>query len=919
MQSSDPALAARIGEALALRREADPKKRFEIYKASLDGNNVKLSEADKNVRLFVFAARVGLPEEELRYAEAARQADPNHPTVIEWCYRRSAARKDWKDAEEWVARSKDANSDGMGGRLFVADLIIQKHRAGVPSDMPLAIEILREAVEARPDDKRLKVQLADCHLLLKEYDKAQALFEAILRLDASYFDAIKGMALVTARDKPAEHDAWVEKAARMPQGRTDPYIQQESANLLEGRADPNALAGLIQKRLALFEGSQAKSQPTDLENLYRLGTLLERAIAAESNEWVRDEHARMAKRVYSVLYLSSPPEHRLAAARPLADFLGRTNQLNDLFSLLADLGEQPGVNKLDRQVLAGDALSYADPASAEAAYKKALEIDPKDAKGYAALAAFYERMGNWTKASENYRQAMDLSTSKEEKSRAWRLWAQATFLAGDANAAANTLREYLATDPSNPDGLALLGLVALSQKRYDDAQTALDKALNSDPTHTWALLRRAELNIEQGRPDKAREDLEAVRLGPSDTSAAMRCGQLRERLGDMTDAELAYRNVLARQRNHEPAMRALIQLYLSQQKWGAMEARLAEARQVFRKNPFFLRMEAQMWKARSQPQKALAALREALEAAPDSVQARSDYLLSLLEEHRYAEVLPLCDEFAATPSMRIAAMAAKGRALVRLGGREAEAADCFREALRSNPAMPQVMFTAQQAALAYSSPAAASQWASRWARENNLSGPRVKAFLGQLYFLARDFASATRFLAEAKAEAKEANLDPADQNAITSLLGTAYYQDKKYSQAEQAYLEALQTSPDDLQVLNNLACLYAEELNDANKAVPYAKKALRLAPGNPNVLDTYGWALAKAGKYSEAADVLRQVVATNGANPIFRYHLGWAYEQDGRKTEALQQYQEGLKLPPSEDDTSRSEMQKGADRLRTKS
>jgi Tfp pilus assembly protein PilF len=148
---------------------------------------------------------------------------------------------------------------------------------------------------------------------------------------------------------------------------------------------------------------------------------------------------------------------------------------------------------------------------------------------------------------------------------------------------------------------------------------------------------------------------------------------------------------------------------------------------------------------------------------------------------------------------------------------------------------------------------------------------------------------------EAYAKAAAIALDAGDKAVINRELGLCYYELKKFKQAEAAYLESLKTIPDDPMTLNNLAYMYVSDLNEPAKALPYSQKAAQLAPNNPDILDTYGWALAKTGKFVDAeAQLLRAVQLSDSplAATLPRYHLGWVQEQTQRFSEALRQYRQ---------------------------
>lgn len=81
---------------------------------------------------------------------------------------------------------------------------------------------------------------------------------------------------------------------------------------------------------------------------------------------------------------------------------------------------------------------------------------------------------------------------------------------------------------------------------------------------------------------------------------------------------------------------------------------------------------------------------------------------------------------------------------------------------------------------------------------------------------------------------------------------------KQNKQAILAYEKTLNLSPNNLISLNNAAWLYIE--HDIDRAEVLAKKAYKLNPNNPSVLDTYGWILFKKGKSSEAKDMIKSAL-----------------------------------------------------------
>jgi Tfp pilus assembly protein PilF len=84
-------------------------------------------------------------------------------------------------------------------------------------------------------------------------------------------------------------------------------------------------------------------------------------------------------------------------------------------------------------------------------------------------------------------------------------------------------------------------------------------------------------------------------------------------------------------------------------------------------------------------------------------------------------------------------------------------------------------------------------------------------------------------------------------------------------------------------------------VGDPVKAVEYAKTALDMQPQNPDILDTYGWALHHAGRSREALDALLAASARNPDIYNIHYHLAQVYLTLGRTTEAETHFRDQLK------------------------
>jgi len=140
--------------------------------------------------------------------------------------------------------------------------------------------------------------------------------------------------------------------------------------------------------------------------------------------------------------------------------------------------------------------------------------------------------------------------------------------------------------------------------------------------------------------------------------------------------------------------------------------------------------------------------------------------------------------------------------------------------------------------------------------------------------------------------------------ALTDL-GLVYDRIQDYSNASEIYKKILSIVPESAGALNNLAYIYAERLDDPDKAVELAAKARALQPLNPAVADTLGWALYRNADYREAETVLRGAAAKLKDNPDIQFHFGMASYMMGNSSSAEAAFQVAIAGERREQDAVR--------------
>lgn len=115
-------------------------------------------------------------------------------------------------------------------------------------------------------------------------------------------------------------------------------------------------------------------------------------------------------------------------------------------------------------------------------------------------------------------------------------------------------------------------------------------------------------------------------------------------------------------------------------------------------------------------------------------------------------------------------------------------------------------------------------------------------------------------LKEAKIIIKKGlNIAP-DDTSLMSMMGYAYEQEKNYTEALDLYLQIIEIDNYNYNAHNSLAYIMTEKGDDLNKAMEYAKTALKGNPANPAYIDTIGYIHLKKGRTDLAKKYLKQAL-----------------------------------------------------------
>jgi len=118
---------------------------------------------------------------------------------------------------------------------------------------------------------------------------------------------------------------------------------------------------------------------------------------------------------------------------------------------------------------------------------------------------------------------------------------------------------------------------------------------------------------------------------------------------------------------------------------------------------------------------------------------------------------------------------------------------------------------------------------------------------------------------------------------------------------EEEFKKAIALKPDYAEALNFLGYTYVENNKNLKVAEDLIKRALKVDPDNGAYIDSLGWLYYKRGRFKEAKETLEKAVSLM-PDPVIFDHLGDVFFKIKDIKNAQANWQESLKLNPTQDD-----------------
>lgn len=448
------------------------------------------------------------------------------------------------------------------------------------------------------------------------------------------------------------------------------------------------------------------------------------------------------------------------------------------------------------------------------------------------------------------------------------------------------VRDMVKRYPAHPGLQHQLGDMLLRSGKLPDARQAYEKALSLNPKLSASRLQLARMDIAANQIAAAEQRLATLlRDTPKNSDAMAEMARVSERKGQ---GEEAMRWLLrARDASDRKDMRwnlALMELHLRQ---GRPQQALEEGKIALAKQPndlSTLLLYAQSQLALGDTNGARATLGSATRVAdfnaPQQTEiARLQLAANNVDGAAYSLSKALNGQAGFIPAEALMVQVEQ-----RQGNLEKAEARA-RQIVQRQPAQALGYALLGDLALARKNPAAATA-AYRQAYKVE---PDTSTALTLMNMLASQNQTAEA-LDIGRLRLKQAPRDV----SVQMQMGNLHARAGRFNEAATAYKAVLKVQPQNAQALNSLANAQLKLGDPA--ALQTAQTAQKMAPQNPLIVDTLGWVLFQQGQIEQALPLLRDARLRAPDNPEIRFHLAKVLLANGRKTEAMEEAREALRI-----------------------
>jgi predicted Zn-dependent protease len=794
------------------------------------------------------ALSAGAAEDAIAHLTHARQLNPSSGEVVDLLFQAALTAQDWNLAAACEKQLADNNSDQVNGLTYQIRLELAR------GQMDLALASARELSQKLPDLAASWTLLGKSLLAAGQVKEASGDFDRALSLRRDDLDAVKGQ--IQCAELMNESVVAAEKIASARQAYPDDADLRELELIHELTYGNLADVMSAHEQLATAEPDRADVQ-IDLARVY---------LQAAATESITDAAASA---------------QHLARAR----------------TLLTGAVQRWPENQSCLVWAATAALQARDEPAGEKYLRTLLDQSWNDPVVAIQLAMFLSSFQRYDDAI-----AVLLPLTRDpapENPRVEKTLSELYVAAKRPADAEAFLRAVLAKHAGDAPVEFFLGIVLIDEQKFDEAIGQLTAALTADPGNAEALYNRglAELRKSPPSADLAIADLTAARdRNPVSPEIRLALAQVYVAQANPAMAIAELESALPLMPLNKSVRQTLLDLYstASPPQWDKVAALTADAEAMpqLQNDPTWPFYQAEMEMAHDNIGAAADKIHDAIREAPADATLPRAGLEILLAAREYPKVIEKSELILKGGSPVWWASLLDGEAKY-LSGDKDGALPLFTAALDGTASdLPAAIIAAK----AIAGTAGKDQALALLQKESGRPAD-WRLVSAEMLWDQRDDADAITTVDACLADLASLS---ADNQRIALELATDIYAHARpspqWDKAHDAYLKLLNLRPNDVTVLNNLACFLADETIPPrlDEALTYSQRAYNLLRStghiDPAIADTEGWVLTLQGKADQAIPILEPVVEQLPL-PDTNYHLAEAYLQKLNPHEAQRRLQ----------------------------
>lgn len=851
-------------------------------------------EVRKQIKLYAYHNQLGNEEKAKAALAKAIELDPDHPDVLRTRFALALAERDWDGAEALFATAKAMNDgqgiDFDGGDSWRGNLL---YAQGKYDEAEAALE---SAQDKQPKDSRIALLLGRTRLALGNMAGAERAVQFSLAMRPN--NAEGWLLMHQIHDHLQRHDKALQDLRNAlknePQNRA---LYNRYLTYMGQHGDIDQAIEMRQR--------QIENKPDDVGNQVALGQLYLNASRFDD-----------AQKVFETINKKDPDQ--FSAVYGLATVLRAKGQADEGARLLRQFidahTDEP--KEVYWTTLGQYLLAIRDSQGAEAAYRKAVELDGENAAAaLQELAGFYFANQRFPEAASHYAQLLkklegDTGIDDDTRSTVLGNYARSLSLAGQLDRAEQVVAEMLAEWPDDTDTMLLQ--IAFWYKRLQDEaipepqkagirtklESQLNEAVSLAKANPKPYLQRARYYFNSDDEivmAEVRDDLDRARtLDPSRIETREMLAQWHLKRNDVDSAVQELRGLISVRPRYRAARLSLTRLCLQESRMAEADMVLSDAIRQFPNEPLWYE-----WRGRKhQMNRDMVAAERDLAKAYEidrNVSRFVQYGGALLANGKHDAFLTELRNYPEALSQSSLMQAMRARALVATG-KTTEGLNAFGRALtlagqktdQVSPVLAQLNAAADaKQRLGVIEPFLAGDRTGRLA----LSAVQCYMALDQ-YDQALEMLKAL----ESRFEAGTTNLLQTQQ-----LLAKAMYDLERFEESRKYYEIVIAAQPNNLMALNNIAYILADELDNPQAALQHARSAEQLTANvsdlsqRANILDTLGYVQYRLDQYSDAEQTLRRSVGLVSL-PANHLHLAKVLIAQGRDLAAKEELRKAREL-----------------------